>query len=166
MFKRRLALLGAVAVLAVTGLTGSALADEAPPTAGAKVTCKTADGVAVQIAEAVPGIPGKIATRGGKVRVTEPDGKLKVDALPDGEAPPLDLAKALPAPQDGEDPVTTVRIPEDGEALVLTATPIPDGELPEGGQAAPAQPAKPGEAPTGEPLAITKTVKIVCEKAD
>ncbi|MET7333413.1 hypothetical protein [Nonomuraea sp. NPDC005650] len=166
MFKRRLALLGAVAVIAVTGLTGSALADEAPGTAGAKVTCKTADGATVQIAEAVPGVPGKIATGDGKVRVTKPDGKLKVDVLPDGEVPALGLAKAVPVPQDGEAPVATMRVPENGEAPVLTTAPIPDGELPEGVQAVPAQPAKPGDAPTGEPPAFTKTVKIVCEKAD
>ncbi|MEV4806882.1 hypothetical protein AB0K18_43380 [Nonomuraea sp. NPDC049421] len=61
MFKRRLAVLGAAAVLAVTGLGGSALADGADPAdavrspaPGVKVTCTTADGKVVELARAMP----------------------------------------------------------------------------------------------------------------
>ena len=56
MFKRRLAVLGAVAVLVLTGLGGSAMADEAPSTArGAKVTCTTSDGKSIaSVAKSVP----------------------------------------------------------------------------------------------------------------
>ncbi|TMR34039.1 hypothetical protein, partial [Nonomuraea zeae] len=101
MFKRRLAVLGAAAVLAVTGLAGSAMADETPsPTAGAKVTCVTSDGKTIELAEALPAeaLPGKAVA--GKAKggvVVSPDGKvtrfgpdegpLKTEALPEGKVP-------------------------------------------------------------------------------
>ncbi|MFF4620089.1 hypothetical protein [Nonomuraea jabiensis] len=162
MFKRRLALLGAVAVLAVTGLTGSALADETPGPAGAKVTCKTADGESVQLAEALPGPAGKIVGPDGKVREFKTGGPVKIEALPDGEVPP-DVTKAVPAQPDGVDVTKVLPTLPDG-VEVRKAVPLPeDGELPDAVQAVPAQPAKPGEkvdAPWG------KAMKIICEKAD
>ncbi|MFI7636996.1 hypothetical protein [Nonomuraea sp. NPDC049400] len=165
MFKRRLAVLGAVAVLAITGLAGSAMADETPATAGGKVTCKTADGKTVTLSE----IGGKVATRDGKVKVIKPDEKLKIDRLPDGEALPPGAVKAERLP-DGELPegVQIERLP-DGEVRVEA---LPDGKLPEGVQAVPARPAEPGDEgpvrvqpPAGAPKDAMK-VKIICEQAD
>ncbi|MEU6788210.1 hypothetical protein ABZ912_54230 [Nonomuraea angiospora] len=173
MFKRRLALLGAVAILAITGLTGSAMADETPGAAGAKVTCKTADGKTVQLSEFARTAPaGKIVGPDGKVREFKPSDTVKVDALPDGEAPPVDAAQAVPAQEDGEalEVTKAVPVPEDGEMLKVTkAEPLPeDGKLPDGMQAVPAQPAqpaKPGEKLDAPSVAI-KAVKIICEKTD
>ncbi|MEV6039893.1 hypothetical protein AB0L65_52880 [Nonomuraea sp. NPDC052116] len=173
MFKRRLALLGAVAVLAITGLTGSAMADETPGAAGAKVTCKTADGKTVQVAEFARTAPaGKIVGPDGKVREFKPSDTVKVDALPDGEAPPLAGATGGPVTQEGEGLAVTkaVPVPEDGEMLEVTKTvPLPeDGKLPDGvqaGTAQPAQPAQPGEKLDAPSVAI-KAVKIICEKTD
>ncbi|NBE91959.1 hypothetical protein FE391_18370 [Nonomuraea sp. KC401] len=58
MIKRRLAVLAAVAGLAVTGLAGSAMADEpssfADLTAGTKVICKTSDGKTIEVVRAMP----------------------------------------------------------------------------------------------------------------
>ncbi|MFG6194073.1 hypothetical protein [Nonomuraea sp. JJY05] len=177
MFKRRLALLGAVAVLAITGLTGSAMADETPGAAGAKVTCKTADGKIVQLAEAAPRAFGKIVGPDGKVREFKPGDTVKVDALPDGEVPPPGVAKAVPVPPDGAEGTKTVPDPSDGVevtkavpvpsdgAEVAEAVPLPEGELPDAVRAVPAQPAKPGEKVDAPSLAI-KAMKIICEKAD
>ncbi|MBB5776116.1 hypothetical protein [Nonomuraea jabiensis] len=164
MFKRRLALLGAVAVLAVTGLTGSALADETPGPAGAKVTCKTADGESVQMAEALPGAGGRTVGPDGKVREFKPGDTVKVDALPEGEVPP-DVWKAVPAQPDGVDVTKVLPTLPDG-VEVRKAVPLPeDGKLPEAVQAVPAQPAKPGEK-LDAPAAGIKVVKIICEKTD
>jgi hypothetical protein len=86
MFKRRLAVLGTVAVLALTGLAGSAMADD-PSTAPdrAKVTCKTTDGKIVKFG---PGKAGKSFVtsdgKAGKSFVTS-DGK----AVKKGDLPPL-----------------------------------------------------------------------------
>ncbi|WP_431920703.1 hypothetical protein [Nonomuraea jabiensis] len=161
MFKRRLALLGAVAVLAIGGLTGSALADETPPSAGAKVTCKTADGESVQLAKVLPGPAGKTVGPDGKVREFKPSDTMKVDALPDGEVPP-DVAKALP-----EGVEVTKAVPGLPDGVEITkAVPLPeDGKLLDTMQAQPAQPAKPGEKVDAPSVAI-KAVKIICEKTD
>ncbi|MEV0828590.1 hypothetical protein [Nonomuraea rubra] len=127
MFKRRLAVLGAVAVLAITGMAGSALADEPAPAAGAKVTCTTADGKPVEVAQALPAKPGTLVGPDGKVERLDADGAVKVERLPDGgvavkKAEPLspeDFVKAVPAlpAEDTEgvtlpegDPAKTVEI--------------------------------------------------------
>ncbi|MGW6498665.1 hypothetical protein [Nonomuraea angiospora] len=173
MFKRRLALLGAVAVLAIGGLTGSALADETPGTAGAKVTCKTADGETVQVAEfAKAGPVGKVVGPDGKVREFKPSDTVKVDALPDGEVPP-DVAKALPTLPDGVEVTKAVPLPEDGKLpegmRAVPAQPVKPGEKVDAPsvaiEAVPAQPVKPGEKVDAPSVAI-KAVKIICEKAD
>ncbi|MEQ4720292.1 hypothetical protein [Nonomuraea sp. B19D2] len=165
MFKRRLAVLGAVAVLAITGLAGSAMADETPVTAGGKVTCKTADGKTITL----PEIGGKVAMCDGKVKAIKPDDKLKIDRLPDGEALPPGAVKAERLP-DGELPggVQSERVP-DGEMQVEG---LPDGKLPEGVQAVPARPAEPGNEgpvhmrpPAGAPKDAMK-VELICEKTD
>ncbi|NUR91774.1 MAG: hypothetical protein HOY71_47510, partial [Nonomuraea sp.] len=86
MFRRRLAVLGTAAVLALTGLGGSAMADEAPTgdAPAAAITCTTSDGHDIKLAEPVK----------GKVIVTrDADG---VSALPEGE-PGKIMMKAMPA---------------------------------------------------------------------
>ncbi|TYB51783.1 hypothetical protein FXF51_52540 [Nonomuraea sp. PA05] len=87
MFKRRLAVLGTVAVLAVTGLAGSAMADEPTPPAGTKVTCTTSDGKTVELAPALPAKEGKagvVVGPDGKVTRVAPGEKVRVEKLPDG----------------------------------------------------------------------------------
>ncbi|MDX3107149.1 hypothetical protein ACIBO5_36850 [Nonomuraea angiospora] len=173
MFKRRLALLGAVAVLAITGLTGSALADETPATAGAKVTCKTADGKTVEVAEFARTAPvGKVVGPDGKVREFKPSDTVKVDALPDGEVP-QDVTEAGPALPDGVEVTKTVPLPEDGKLpdgmRAVPAQPVKPGEKVDAPsvaiEAVPAQPVKPGEKLDAPSVAI-KAVKIICEKTD
>ncbi|GAA3250012.1 hypothetical protein [Nonomuraea helvata] len=150
MFKRRLAVLGAVAVLAITGLAGSAMADESPAAPGAKVTCKTADGKTITL----PEIGGKFATRSGRAKPIETRDYAKTESLPDGEALPPGAIEVEKVP-DG------VKVEK-----------LPDGELPEGVKVVPAQPAEPGEEgftqvqpPAGAPEGAMK-VRIICEKAD
>ncbi|MEV4567194.1 hypothetical protein AB0K12_25795 [Nonomuraea sp. NPDC049419] len=104
MFKRRLAVLGAAAVLAVTGLGGSALADGADPAdavrspaPGVKVTCTTADGKVVELARALPAraMPaGEIASP--EAAEAQPFGR--VEALKEGvPAGVADTVEFLPA---------------------------------------------------------------------
>jgi hypothetical protein len=130
MFKRRIAVLGAVAVLVVTGLAGSAMASGEPPVPGAKMTCTTLDGkpVAVRLAEtrqaggderALPAIPDGEARRAGvagrtsagvpsddELRTLEKGG-VRVMKLPDGGV----AVEAVPASE----------LPADGEAVRATA---------------------------------------------
>ncbi|MFG1708502.1 hypothetical protein ACFLIM_35415 [Nonomuraea sp. M3C6] len=151
MFKRRLAVLGAVAVLAITGLAGSAMADEPPATAGAKVTCTTSDGKTIELAKPLRAKGGVVITRDGKVHRVKPGTKV---SLRDGEAPE---AVKLDALEDGEAP----------EAVKIEG--IPDGERL---RAVPARPALPEGASTevapvekapGE-KGVAKRVKIICKK--
>ncbi|MFI6921321.1 hypothetical protein ACIBIZ_15300 [Nonomuraea spiralis] len=156
MFKRRLAVLGTVAVLALAGLGGSAMADGTPAPDGATdavavttaATCKTPDGKEVKLAESV------------SVRVF----------LAPGER--VDLDGGVPALK-GE-PSRTVEIAPSTEAALTTpATTVPDGEpapttpdaaLQQGEalQVVPAQPATelPPNATKIEDLG--KVVNIVC----
>ncbi|MEV0234794.1 hypothetical protein [Nonomuraea sp. NPDC050786] len=178
MFKRRLAVLGAVAVLAITGLAGSAMADETPAAPGAKVTCKTADGKTITL----PEIGGKVATGDGKAKLIQPDDKLKIDRVPGSEALPPDVVKAKPLP-DGELPPDVVKakplpngeLPQGVKIERLRdgvkVEALPDGKLPEGVEAAPARPAEPGDEAfelarprAGAPEGAGK-VLLICEKA-
>ncbi|MER5326982.1 hypothetical protein [Streptosporangium roseum] len=78
MFKRRVAILGAVGVLVLTGLAGSAMAaDQVSPTAGHKVTCTTSDGKTVEFT-AVPAADGGSAVVGLQA---EGDEAVKTDRL-------------------------------------------------------------------------------------
>ncbi|WP_336214035.1 hypothetical protein [Nonomuraea sp. LPB2021202275-12-8] len=110
MLKRRFAVLGAVAVLTLTGLGGSALADGTPPRTPGKVTCSTTGGkpAALKIkdikeGEAVrvhPGLPddGRVPTfdKGGTT--------VKLEAEETGKvALPVEAVPALPVPE-GEPP--------------------------------------------------------------
>ncbi|MET8863966.1 hypothetical protein ABZW11_13515 [Nonomuraea sp. NPDC004580] len=98
MFKRRLAVLGAAAVLAVTGLGGSALADGASPAGvvrspapGVKVTCTTADGKVVELAQAMP------ASEIGSHEAAEARPSGQVEALKEGvHAEVADTVEFLP----------------------------------------------------------------------
>lgn len=134
MFKRRLAVLGAVAVLVLTGLGGSAMADEAPSTApGAKVTCTTSDGKSIAFAKSVPAVamPGDVskaeASEGIAVTRTD-DGQIAIKTLLKGEV--LEAVPASPAttPVEGADAAEPT-----GVAVKLergTAQMAEDGSLP------------------------------------
>ncbi|MEV0382975.1 hypothetical protein [Nonomuraea sp. NPDC050643] len=146
MFKRRLAVLGAAAVLAITGLAGSALADEAPVPAGTEVICTTSDGKVVALAKALPAdAESRVATRDGKVKLIKPGEKVDIESVPDGDLP---------------------------EAVTGKALPVPEGEFTEAVPALPVLPAEPGVA--GPSIAVTvpaegaqaKTVSIMCEKPE
>ncbi|MFI7453575.1 hypothetical protein ACIBQX_39215 [Nonomuraea sp. NPDC049714] len=112
MFKRRLAVLGAVAVLALSGLGGSALAAGEPPVSvpGAKVTCTTADGkpVAIKVAKAMPA-DGDVVTypatpADGKVRTAEKN-DLHVTKHLDGELLTIEAVPATEAVPPSDEPV-------------------------------------------------------------
>ncbi|SEG77456.1 hypothetical protein SAMN05444920_104494 [Nonomuraea solani] len=142
MFKRRLAVLGAAAVLAITGLAGSAMADQTPAPAGTKVTCTTSDGKTIEIAEALPARKGE-PVPGAGIAVRKTADGVEVTAIPAGE-------------MEGEWHKTTKPLPADAESV----------------ESVPALPAKPGETvelPTldapvkGDPA---KTVRIICEKPE
>lgn len=103
MFKRRLAVLGAVCALALTGLAGSALADEPPAAAGAKATCTTSDGKTIELPEAEPGKPmGIMVTSDGEVKKVDPDEMrlhaVPAEKLPEGAEPPVLVKKAEAVP--------------------------------------------------------------------
>ncbi|MFI7708349.1 hypothetical protein [Nonomuraea sp. NPDC049480] len=107
MFKRRLAVLGAVCALALTGLAGSALADEPPATAGGKATCTTSDGKTIELPEAQPGKPmGIMVTSDGEVKKVDPDEMwlraVPAEKLPEGAEPPVPAEKL---PEGAEPPV-------------------------------------------------------------
>ena len=116
MFKRRIAVLGAVAVLVVTGLAGSAMASGEPPVPGAKVTCTTLDGkpVDVRLAE---------ARRAGD------DGRA-LPAIPDGEARRAGVAGR-----------TSAGVPSADELRTLEKSGVRVKKLPDGGVAVEAVPA-------------------------
>ncbi|TMR99395.1 hypothetical protein [Nonomuraea basaltis] len=150
MFKRRLAVLGAVCALALTGLAGSALADEPTSTAGAKVTCTTSDGKTIEFPEINPGEQmGVLVGPDGKVKKVDPKETVKLEALP------------LPEGAKGE-PHVKIKKFEEGDAVpALPATPGEPVDVKDvnGGVVV----AEKGEAPVGEP---GKAVKITCKKAE
>ncbi|NRQ31585.1 hypothetical protein HII36_06975 [Nonomuraea sp. NN258] len=129
MFKRRLAVLGAVGVLALSVLGGSALADDAPPANETKVTCTTADGKVVEfkaikaaelVAAPQPGQEGTVTTVNPDVKVDETVERAPFEAtemvpaqpavpaqpLNDASAPPMDLT--LPDGAAGEIKAVTI----------------------------------------------------------
>ncbi|HEX4814030.1 MAG TPA: hypothetical protein VFV66_14900 [Nonomuraea sp.] len=93
MLRRRVAVLGAACALALTGLGGSALADEPTAPAGAKVTCTTGDGRTVELPAPEPGEPTGV--------LVTPDGEIK-------KIDPGTVEKALPAHplREGAEPAT------------------------------------------------------------
>ncbi|MEU8355867.1 hypothetical protein AB0C27_07620 [Nonomuraea sp. NPDC048882] len=153
MFKRRLAVLGAVAVLAITGVAGSAMADQTPaPTAGSKVVCTTSDGKTIELTPALP----------AKDVLTVPDGK----AVPAGAE---GVALRVVEPGDGA---------EGEPQMVIKARKLAPGEVPEkgamlpveaeAGHAVAAEPAEPSHTEAGQPPkdGVAKTVSIHCKKAE
>lgn len=119
MFKRRFTVLGAVAVLVMTGLGGSAMAAGEPPVPGAEVTCTTIDGkpVAVRVIEdkwvddggrAYPAIPSDSELRTiekGELHVTKLlDGEgVSVESVPVTELPPGDDVVSATVPLQATD---------------------------------------------------------------
>ncbi|GAA4934971.1 hypothetical protein HD597_010203 [Nonomuraea thailandensis] len=181
MFKRRLAVLGTVAVLAVTGLAGSAMADEPTPAPGAKVTCTTADGKVVELAQALPAKKGFVAGPDGKVTRLDENGAVKVERLPDGgvavkRAEPLSpeeiekLSKVKELPPEAAEKLAKLKelSPEEAEKLssddflkAVPATPALPAEGVEGVEGA--DRAEGVTPPEGGPA---ETVKIICKKPE
>ncbi|TDE55643.1 hypothetical protein E1295_13970 [Nonomuraea mesophila] len=157
MFKRRLAVLAAVATLAVTGLAGSALADEpVRPTAGTKVICKTSDGRTIEIVRARSMEGVKPARPDGEIRKTKPMKGFEA-TRPDGE-----IRKAKPA--------ETVVLREGDPAAEVKALPLPAEKAEaltrvEEGDAV-RSPAEPGTVRDHADKGWAKTLKIQCEKAE
>ncbi|MEV0613575.1 hypothetical protein AB0I81_09640 [Nonomuraea sp. NPDC050404] len=181
MIKRRLAVLGGVAVFALAGLTGSAMANEPTPTAGSKVICKTSDGKTVEMSKALPVKEGVVVGPDGKVKrigggIAEgAEGEIRKAIPSDAEGVKLtpeqikDFEKAEPA-KAGE----AVKLPEGGVAIakgpdgsiqVRKLTPEEIEKAKESGElqkVVPALPAEPGKAlPSG--VDPSKTVKVTCE---
>ncbi|MEU4570930.1 MULTISPECIES: hypothetical protein [Nonomuraea] len=98
MIRRRFAVLGAVAVLALAGLGGSALAADDVPH---QVTCTTPDGktVELEVAKAVPAIPAEPAGQDW-VKADEP-GAIPTDVLDAEAATEVEFAPARPATEAG-----------------------------------------------------------------
>jgi hypothetical protein len=179
MFKRRLAVLGGVAVFAIAGLTGSAMADEPTPTAGSKVICKTSDGKTVELSKALPAKEGVVVGPDGKVKrigtaVKGAEGEIEIkEAIPaDAEGvqlSPEEFGKTRPA-KPGE----AVKVPEGGVAIAKGAdgslevrklTPEEIEKAKKSGElqkVVPALPAQPGKA-LPEGADPSKTVKVTCE---
>ncbi|WP_043619812.1 hypothetical protein [Nonomuraea candida] len=177
MFKRRLAVLGAVAVLTVTGLAGSALADGPAPAEDTKVTCTTSDGRTVELVKALPAEKGVVVRREGKVarigsdaHVTPalPEGEA-APALPEGEAPEAVKIRPL-SPEELEKLGKIGKLEKVAPAETRKLTPEEIEKLAPGDvvKAMPALPALPTE--TGEAAAPVegwaKTAKVVCEKPE
>ncbi|MBF8185617.1 hypothetical protein ITP53_07675 [Nonomuraea sp. K274] len=163
MYKRRLAVLGAAAVLAITGLAGSAMADEAPP-AGGKVTCMTSDGKPIEVAEFKQ--PMKL-DRDGKVTKAEPGKAFRLEQgkpvkVLGRDGKPIEVKPGVRSDE-------TVELSRVTEGDVVPAKPLPADEFPDGRRAVPsedavrAQPAEPGaDVPEG----VAKPVKVICKKAE
>ncbi|GAA2208498.1 hypothetical protein GCM10009850_039560 [Nonomuraea monospora] len=159
MFKRRLAVLGTVAVLAVTGLAGSAMADEPTPPAGTKVTCTTSDGKTVELAPALPAKEGKagvVVGPDGKVTRVGPGEKVKVEKLPDGG---VAVKKEPLSPEELEKFGKVKELsPEEAEKLAKLS-PEEAAKLPKIKKLSPEEAEKLGEARQLSPEEIEKFAK-------
>ncbi|MCA2229062.1 hypothetical protein [Nonomuraea aurantiaca] len=134
MFKRRLAVLGAVGVLVLTGLGGSAMADEAPSTVpGVKVTCTTSDGKIITFAEPARAVgdpaakPGEKAPKGGVALRLRDDQTIEIESLPEGAV--TEAVPAKPAVK-GEGFTAEGGEPADGAVKLGIARPAEDGSVP------------------------------------
>jgi hypothetical protein len=158
MFKRRLAVLGAVCALALTGLAGSALADEPPSTAGAKVTCTTSDGKIIELSAVVPGERmGVLVGPDGKVKKVDPGERIESHAaqkLPDGAEPPAEVPDVEPPAEVKEGTVLPTEVKEGAVALGVPGIPA------EGAKGHFKVGVKPSEDGTA------KTVSITCKKSE
>ncbi|MGN9837610.1 hypothetical protein ACTMTI_05760 [Nonomuraea sp. H19] len=160
MFKRRLAVLGAVCALALTGLAGSALADDPHSTAGAKVTCTTSDGRTIELPELQPGKPaGIMAGPDGEVKPVDPDEIVK-EAVP-AEKLPEGSEEILIEKTDGD--AVRVHPAKPGELADVKAIKVFKGKAVKvaEGEDGPSAVAEALEG--GEP---GKMVKIVCKKPE
>ncbi|MFG3437670.1 hypothetical protein ACGF0J_10545 [Nonomuraea sp. NPDC047897] len=153
MFKRRIAVLGAVGVLVLTGLAGSALADETPAPADSKIVCKTSDGKVIEFSGRVGAIKG-------------PDGETLVawaEPLADGDvvrASELErgVAHAVKASDIG--------VPEQaGRAVPAEPAVGPDGKpLPAVGPDG--KPRVAGADPDGRPLPVPQGAETITCSAE
>ncbi|GAA3143875.1 hypothetical protein [Nonomuraea roseoviolacea] len=178
MFKRRVGILGAVGVLALSILSGSALADETPaPAPDATIVCRTSDGQVVSFAtvravkvetlkdgkvaisadeQGAPAEPGKLTRVERKPLSPEEEEKL-AKALPEG-APRIEVKRAVPADEAG-----VVRI-EEG-AKVKVGGQVKEGETVD---AVPAVPALPADGPDGAPPkgVTAPAATVTCKAGD
>ncbi|MET7459121.1 hypothetical protein [Nonomuraea sp. NPDC005501] len=182
MLKRRVGILGAVGVLALSILSGSALADETPsPAPEGAIVCRTSDGETLSFAKGVKALK-VVKLKDGKVVVAEGDpgepveparvkdfrleravpaekAEKAAETLPEG-APELRIRKAEPG--------------EEAKILRLKEGGLKEGEL-KGGEVkggepevVEAVPAVPAEGPDGVPPKGLKDVKgvrftVVCK---
>ncbi|WP_327088428.1 hypothetical protein OIE66_39940 [Nonomuraea sp. NBC_01738] len=151
MFKRRAALLGAVALVALTtALGGSAMADDQNPilSDATSITCTTEDGKKIEFKDAVPALPTVPATK------AEP-GREHVDVLPEGATPPegtvaARVLEAVPLESVPGETLATETVP------AQTATAVsPDAEA-----------VPPAEVKPGDEQGLAKVMKIACKKAE
>lgn len=124
MNKRRMAALTAVAgILLMSGLTGSAMADDAPDQAP-KGTCTTSDGKTFEFKDAVPALtlePAESADpRAGKmIKVEKLDTSTAATATT--EAQPAEPAEAGETGTPADDETAKLHIqPKDGTAITVT----------------------------------------------
>ncbi|MEV5888198.1 hypothetical protein [Nonomuraea fuscirosea] len=145
MFRRRLAVLGAVAVLAITGLAGSAMADETPaPTAGSKMVCTTSDGKTIELMPALPAGDVLAAPKGEATRAGARGVAVRIKA---GAVQIKDGAEGEPHQVADTKTITTEEAPEMGIAL-------------------PARPAQPADGVAPPENGLAETVSISCKKAE
>lgn len=124
MIKRRaMALAAASGFILLAGLTGSAMADEAP-TAGSTGTCVTSDGKTFEFTEAVPATKAEVATEVGAASITverADDGSV---AFKEGGAVPADAVPATATvPATEAIPASEVTMADGGaQAVTVTCT--------------------------------------------
>ncbi|MBN6050376.1 hypothetical protein JYK22_00410, partial [Nonomuraea sp. RK-328] len=172
MFKRRVGILGAVGVLALSILSGSAMADETPaPTTDATIVCKSSDGQVVSFAKRVKAIK-VVKLEDGKVAISEDEPGVPVEP---GEMAKIDR-KAM-SPEEAEK--LAKELPEGAPRFFAKrAEPADDAgvRIEEGGKvkkgesldAVPAVPALPADGPDGAaPEGVTApAVTVTCEAED
>ncbi|MEV0194937.1 hypothetical protein [Nonomuraea sp. NPDC050691] len=167
MFKRRVGILGAVGVLALSILSGSAMADETPaPAPDAGIVCRSSDGQVVSFAKPVKAI---------RV-VKEKDGKVAISEVEPGER--AEVARRALSPEEAEK--LAKDLPEGAPRLYAKraepadeagAVRFEEGERVKGREdldAVPAVPALPAEGFDGAPPeGVTgPAVTVLCEAED
>jgi hypothetical protein len=162
-FKRRITIFGATALLALAGLTGAAAADGGPgpaqpdgsPGLAGTVVCTTSDGRTFTLAEGKGDLPGPLARPGhlaGPEHVTG-----RHDAPPAG-------TKAKGSTSAGQPPIMTYHV--DGEDGPATAGAVPAKRL-ERGETVHLERAEAGRARPAKRLDgdedVTKALTIDCK---
>ncbi|NUW44408.1 hypothetical protein [Nonomuraea rhodomycinica] len=178
MFKRRVGIMGAVGVLALSILSGSAMADETPaPVPDVTIVCRTGDGQVVRLAKAAKAVkveklkdgrvvisegepvePGKM-TRIERKPLSPEEAEKLAKALPEG-TPRMHVERAEPADEAG-----AARIEDDEKAWIQDGRKVKEGEILD---AVPAVPALPADGPDGAPPkgVTAPAATVTCEAGD